>query len=116
MAGQLVLLGRLVGLALIDVEIALTRRHTGPRALLVVLAVLEAVATFALAVVALEVGVLWANLGPSAALGYPAILLGSAVIGLTRRQYVAQSRAAEALVAQPPPRRMCRSGPSCPTS
>ncbi len=34
------------------------------------------------------------------ALGYPAILLASALIGLTRRQYVARGRAAEALIAQ----------------
>jgi signal transduction histidine kinase len=62
--------------------------------------VVEAVAAFALALVALEVGVVWADLGASAALGYPAVLLGSALVGLTRRQYVAQVRAAEALVVQ----------------
>jgi signal transduction histidine kinase len=60
----------------------------------------EALATAALALVALEAGVIWANLGVSAALGYPAILIAGALIGLTRRQYVAQGRAAEALVAQ----------------
>ncbi len=63
-------------------------------------AVLEALAIGALALVALELGVLWASLAVSAALGYPAILVGSALVGLTRRQYVAQARAAEALVAQ----------------
>jgi signal transduction histidine kinase len=62
--------------------------------------VLEALATCALAVVALEVGVVWASLAASAAIGYPAIVLGSALIGLTRRQYVAQTQAAQALVAQ----------------
>jgi signal transduction histidine kinase len=62
--------------------------------------VLAAVAVGALALVALEVGVVWAMLGASAALGYPAILVGSALVGLTRRQYRAQVAAAEALVAQ----------------
>jgi len=62
--------------------------------------VLEAAAISALALVALEAGVLWAGLGASAALGYPAILLGAALIGLTRRQYVAQARTAHALSAQ----------------
>ncbi len=61
---------------------------------------LEALATVALALVALEAGVIWANRGVTQALGYPAILLASALIGLTRRQYVARGRAAEALVAQ----------------
>jgi hypothetical protein len=50
--------------------------------------------------VAVEVGVAWASLGASAVLGYPAIFLGALLIGLTRRQYVAQTRAAEALVMQ----------------
>jgi signal transduction histidine kinase len=62
--------------------------------------VLAAVAIGALALVALEAGVVWAMLGASAALGYPAILVGSALVGLTRRQYRAQVAAAEALVAQ----------------
>jgi signal transduction histidine kinase len=61
---------------------------------------LDALGTFALGFVALEIGVLWANLGASAAFGYPGILVGSGLLGLTRRQYVAQGRAAEALVAQ----------------
>ncbi len=61
---------------------------------------LEALATAALALIALEAGVIWANRGVTQALGYPAILLASALIGLTRRQYVARGRAAEALVAQ----------------
>ncbi|MGA2007682.1 MAG: sensor histidine kinase [Solirubrobacteraceae bacterium] len=63
-------------------------------------AALEAIATGALALVALEVGVVWAKLSASAALGYPGILVGSALIGITRRQYIAQGRAAQALVAQ----------------
>jgi signal transduction histidine kinase len=160
MPGRALVLARLVGLVAIDVEVALNRRHGGPAALLVVLAVvanvgalvwllgrwrdaslpavalavmglaggllaalqhgsaalafpavavaqsvadgsvLAAVTAGALALVALEVGVLWASLGAGAALGYPAVLLGAAMIGLTRRQYVAQGRAAEALVAQ----------------
>ena len=143
-----------------DVEVALSRRHAGSNALLVVLAVLasaggvvwvfgrlrgvgvqaaalalmacsggllsslqhgsaalalpgvavaqvaadgsmlEALATGALALVGVEVGVVWANLGATAALGYPAVLLGSALVGLTRRQYAAQARAAEALLDQ----------------
>ncbi len=62
---------------------------------------LEALATGALALVGLEAGV---DLGEPRRhrrrLGYPAILLASALVGLTRRQYVARSRAAEALVAQ----------------
>jgi signal transduction histidine kinase len=61
---------------------------------------LDAVTVVAVAVVAVEVGVVWANLDASAAFGYPAILLGSALLGFTRRQYVAQGRAAEELVAQ----------------
>ena len=160
MPGRLLVLARLVGLVLVDVEVALSTRHAGPGALLVVLAVvanaaalvwllgrsrrastqaaalavmgfagallaalqhgspalalpavavlqaiadgsvLEAIATGALALVGLESGVLWANLAAGAALGYPAILLGSGLVGLSRRQYVAQVRAAEALVAQ----------------
>jgi signal transduction histidine kinase len=159
-AGRLLVLLRLAGVALVDVEVALTRRHAGPGALLIVLAVLanaggifwlfgrtrgvavhaialalmgfsggllaslqhgsaalalpavavaqvvadgsvlEALATGALVLVAVELGVVWANLSASAALGYPAIVLGAALVGLTRRQYVAQGRAAEALVAQ----------------
>ncbi len=61
---------------------------------------LEALAISALALLGLEAGVIWANRGVTQALGYPAILLVSALVGLTRRQYVARSRAAEALVAQ----------------
>jgi signal transduction histidine kinase len=158
-SGVLVL-ARLVGLGLVDVEVALSGRHAGPDALLAALAVLangaafvwvfkrprrawlhaaalavmgsaggllaalqhgspalalpgfavaaavadgavlDALATCALALVALECGVLWANLPASAALGYPAIVVGAALIGLTRRQYVAQGRAAQALVEQ----------------
>jgi signal transduction histidine kinase len=62
--------------------------------------VLDALGTLALGFVALEIGVLWADLGSSAAFGYPGILVGSGLLGLTRRQYVAQGRAAQALVAQ----------------
>ena len=158
--GRLLLLLRVAGLALVDVEVALTHRHAGPNALLIVLAVLAnggwigwlygrargaaahapslalmcfgggllaslqhgsaalaipavalmqavadgsvllSVATGALALVAVESGVAWAGLGASAALGYPAIFLGSVLVGLTRRQYVAQTRAAQALVDQ----------------
>jgi signal transduction histidine kinase len=153
-------LARFAGLVLIDAEVALNSRNSGPAALLVVLAVLanagalvwllgrprnaslqaaglmtmafaggllaalqhgspalalpavaalvvvadrsalEALATCALALVALEAGVLWAGLGASAVLGYPAVLLGAALVGLTRRQYVAQVRVAEALLEQ----------------
>lgn len=160
MPGGGLVLARLVGLGLVDVEIALGARHAAPVALLAALAVLanaaalvwalrrprnaqlqtlalgamgfaggllaalqhgspalalpgvavltavadcsavEALAICALALVALEWGVLWASLGASAALGYPAIVLGAALIGLTRRQYVAQGHAAQALVAQ----------------
>ena len=151
---------RLLGLGLVDVQIAINTANAGPNALLVALAVLanaatlvwavkrprrasrqaqalalmafaggllgalqhgsaalalpgvavataaadsiaiDALGTFTLAFVALEGGVLWANLGASAALGYPGILVGAALIGTTRRQYVAQGRAAEALVTQ----------------
>jgi signal transduction histidine kinase len=154
------LLGRLLGLGLIDFEVAVNARQAGPTWLLVLLAVLanlaalawafrlprrpshqasalglmafaggllaalqhgsaalalpalavsvaaadcvalDALGTFTLGFVALEIGVLWASLGSSAALGYPAILIGAGLLGLTRRQYVAQGRAAEALVAQ----------------
>jgi signal transduction histidine kinase len=154
------MLARLLGLGVVDFEVAVTRRHGHPDALLIALAVLASAATLvwlfgrprgtwsrtvalatmafaggllgalqhgsaalafpglavaqaladssvleasaicALALVALEAGVLWASLGASAALGYPTILLGAAMVGLTRRQYVAQSRAAEALLAQ----------------
>ncbi len=153
-------LARLVGLVLVDVQVALNSRDAGPVWLLGVLAVvanaaalvwlsghprdtrvqasalgvmggaggllaalqhgsaalafpgvavaqavadgsvLAALATSAVSLVALELGVLWASLGASAALGYPAILLGAALLGLTRRQYVAQGRAAQELVAQ----------------
>jgi signal transduction histidine kinase len=61
---------------------------------------LEALAVGALALVGLETGVIWANRGATQALGYPAILLAGALVGLTRRQYVARGRAADALVAQ----------------
>jgi len=61
---------------------------------------LEACAVGALAVVAVEAGVVWANLDTAAALGYLAVLVGGALLGLTRRQYVAQGRAAQALVVQ----------------
>ncbi len=61
---------------------------------------LESLAVGALALVGLEAGVIWANRGVTQAAGYPAILLAGALVGLTRRQYVARSRAAEALVAQ----------------
>jgi signal transduction histidine kinase len=158
--GRVLALGRLAGLGLVDYEIAVTKHHAGPVALLAVLAVLaniaalcwvcrrpsrglaqmlalgvmglaggllaalqhgspalalpsvavlqavadravlEALATCAVALVALEAGVVWASLDTSAALGYPAILLGCVLIGLTRRQYIAQVAAAEALVAQ----------------
>ncbi len=158
--GRLIQLARLVGLALVDVQVALSSRHAGPGWLLVVLAlianaaalvwlsgrpgdalvqasalgvmggaggllgalqhgsaalvfpgvavavavadgsVLAALATGAVSLVALELGVLWAGLGASGALGYAAILLGAALLGLTRRQYVAQGRAAQELVAQ----------------
>jgi signal transduction histidine kinase len=153
-------LARLVGLVAVDVEVALTHEHTGPVALLVVLAVLanvaallwlsgrpqvpsiqagaltllafaggllgalqhgspalafpavalvqavasdsvlEALMTGALGLVGMEAGVIWADLGASAALGYPAILLACALTGLSRRQYLAQTRAARALVEQ----------------
>ena len=62
--------------------------------------VLAALATGAVSLVALELGVLWASLGAGAALGYLAILVGAGLLGLTRRQYVAQGRAAQELVAQ----------------
>jgi signal transduction histidine kinase len=160
LSGRTLLLGRLLGLGLIDFEVAINKHQAGPTWLLVVLAALanlaafawvlrvprrpsgqasalalmafaggllaalqhgsaalalpalavaaaatdglalDALGTFALGFVALEIGVLWASLGSSAALGYPAILVGSGLLGLTRRQYVAQGRAAEALVAQ----------------
>lgn len=152
-------LARLLGVVLVDIEVALTSRHAGPGALIAALAllanvgalvwlpgrtrnaslqaalalmafagglfaalqhgsaglafpalavmvavadglVIEALAISALALLALESGVIWAGLGASAVLGYPAIMLGAALIGVTRRQYVAQGRAAEALVAQ----------------
>jgi signal transduction histidine kinase len=156
----LLVVARLAGLCLVDIEVALNRHNTGPNVLLILLAVLasgaallwlsgrprhaalqaaalglmgfaggllaalqhgspalvfpglavmqivadgsvlEAVAVGALALVALEWGVLEASLGASAALGYPAIVLGAALIGLTRRQYVTQGRAAQALVEQ----------------
>jgi signal transduction histidine kinase len=159
-SGRALLLGRLIGLGLIDFEVAINRRQAGPTWFLIMLAVLanlaalawafrvphrpsgqaaalalmafaggllaalqhgsaalafpalavaaaatdgfalDALGTFALGFVTLEIGVLWASLGSSAALGYPAILVGSGLLGLTRRQYVAQGRAAEALVAQ----------------
>jgi signal transduction histidine kinase len=158
--GRTIRVARLLGLAVVDVLVALSPRHASSVALLVVLgalanvgvlawllgrprhvavqacalalmgsaggllaalqhgsaalafpavavvqtvadgSVLEALATTALALVALEAGVVWANRGATQALGYPAILLASALIGLTRRQYVARGRAAEALVAQ----------------
>ncbi len=160
LSSRALLLGRLIGLGLIDYEVAINKHQAGPHWLLVVLAVLsnlaalawvfrvprrpsgqagalalmaftggllaalqhgsaalalpavavaaaatdgfplDALGTFALGFVALEIGVLWASLGSSSALGYPAILVGSGLLGLTRRQYVAQGRAAEALVAQ----------------
>jgi signal transduction histidine kinase len=159
-SARVLVLARLVGLGLVDVEVALGGSHAGPDALLAVLAVianvatlvwvferprgvwsragalgamgfaggllgalqhgspalafpgvaaaaavadcsaLDALAILALALVALEAGVLWASLGASAAVGYPTILIGAALVGLTRRQYVAQGRAAEALVEQ----------------
>ncbi|MGD1049908.1 MAG: histidine kinase [Solirubrobacteraceae bacterium] len=158
--GRLLALGRLAGLALVDVECALTHRHAGPRALLIVLAVLAnagalawlsawprhvsvrpaalgvfaaaggllaslqhgspalalpavavvqavadgsavaGMATVALALVAVEAGVVWASLGTSAAFGYPGIVIGSALLGLARRQYTMQARFAQALVEQ----------------
>jgi len=158
--GNALVLARVVGLVIVDLEVALSHRHAAPAALLIVLAVLanvgaaawllersqrawpqpaglallafaggllgalqhgspalafpgvataqavadgsvlEVLVTGALGLVALETGVLWAMLSASAALGYPAILLGSGLAGLSRRQYVAQTRAAEALVAQ----------------
>lgn len=61
---------------------------------------LAALAVGAVALVAIEVGVLWADLSAGAALGYAAILLGCTLVGVTRRQYVAQARAATALLAQ----------------
>jgi signal transduction histidine kinase len=157
---SLLLLGRLGGLVFVDVEVALTHRHAGPAALLVILAALanagalawllgrgrvgalqaaglalmslgggllatlqhgnaalalpavasvqaaadlaalEALATVAIALVAVEAGVVWANLDASAAVGYPSLLVGCALVGLTRRQYVMRTRAAEALVVQ----------------
>jgi signal transduction histidine kinase len=159
-SAELLVLGRLAALVVVDVEVALTHRHAGPAALLIVLAVLanvggigwvagrargtalqstalalmgsgggllaalqhgspalafpafavvqavadtsalEALTTGALALVAVEAGVVWAKLDATAALGYPAILLGSALLGFNRRQYVMRTRAAEALVAQ----------------
>jgi signal transduction histidine kinase len=155
-----ILLARLVGLAVVDVEVALNHEHAGPVTLLVILtvlanvaallwlsgrphrpsiqagaltvlafaggllgalqhgspalalpavavvqaiasgSVLEALMTGALALVGLEAGVIWADLGASAALGYPAILLACALTGLSRRQYLAQTSAARALVEQ----------------
>ena len=62
--------------------------------------VLEALMTGALGLVGMEAGVIWADLGASAALGYPAILLACALTGLSRRQYLAQTQAARALVEQ----------------
>jgi signal transduction histidine kinase len=62
--------------------------------------VLEAITIGALALVAAESGVVWAKLDASAAVGYPALIVGAALVGLTRRQYVAQTLAAQALVAQ----------------
>jgi signal transduction histidine kinase len=62
--------------------------------------VLEAITIGALALMATESGVVWAKLDASAAVGYPALIVGAALVGLTRRQYVAQTLAAEALVAQ----------------
>jgi signal transduction histidine kinase len=160
MHGRAIMLARLAGLAVVDVLVALSPRHTGSVALLFVLALLanfgalvsslgrphrpdvqagalalmgfaggllaalqhgsaalvfpavavvqavadgsllEAFAITALALVALEAGVIWANRGVTHALGYPAILLGSALVGLARRQSVARGRAAEALLAQ----------------
>ncbi len=153
-------MARLAGLGLVDALVALSPRHAGSVALLVVLAilanigalvsslgrphspgvqvgalalmgfaggllaalqhgsaalvfpavaviqavadgsVLEALAIFALALVGLEAGVIWADRGATQALGYPAVLIAGALIGLTRRQYVARGRAAEALVVQ----------------
>jgi signal transduction histidine kinase len=58
----------------------------------------EAMATVALALVAVEAGVVWGSLGTSAAVGYAAIVLGSALVGLARRQYVMAARSAQALV------------------
>jgi len=160
MPGHLLALGRLAGLALVDFECAVTHRHSGPRALLIVLAVLanagalawlsgrlgrpsaravalavfgtaggllaslqhgspalalpalaavqaaadgtanEAMATVALALVAVEAGVVWGSLGTSATLGYAGVVLGSALVGLARRQYVVAARTAQALVVQ----------------
>jgi signal transduction histidine kinase len=150
---------RLVGLVLVDLQIARNHEHTGPKGLLIALAVVANVsalswlggrprgglrtgglavmacaggllaglqhgsaalafpavavaqafadspgigvlATAALALVGLEAGVVWADLSAGAAFGYPAILLGGALVGLTRRQFIERSRAAEALVAQ----------------
>ena len=48
--------------------------------------VLEVLATGALALIGLEAGVVGADLGASAALGYPAIFIGAGLLGLTRRQ------------------------------
>ncbi len=64
------------------------------------LGVLEAVAVTAVALVGLEGGVIVESLGASAALGYAAVVLGSALLGLTRRQYVAEARGAASLVEQ----------------
>jgi signal transduction histidine kinase len=150
--------GRFVGLALVDYQVARNHGQTGPRALLATLAVLASVAALvwlsdrpapvrvialalmataggllaalqhgsaalafpavaitqlvadgsalaaiaigALAVVAMELGVVWAKLTTVSAVGYLALMAGGALVGLTRRQYVAQGRAAEELVAQ----------------
>ncbi|HLH15005.1 MAG TPA: histidine kinase, partial [Solirubrobacteraceae bacterium] len=84
-------------------------QHGSPALALPGLAVAQAVADVsapavlavsALSLLGLELGVLWAGLGASAALGYPAILLACALVWLTRRQYVERGRAADALVAQ----------------
>jgi signal transduction histidine kinase len=152
---RLILTGRLCGLVIIDVEVALDIRHVPALVLAVVanlaaltwmlgrsrldwvspaavatmgcaggllgaiehgsfalalpaLAVMvaladasavQALATFSLAILGLEVGALLAHTGVVAAIGYPAILLGAALFGLSRRQYIAQARDAEARLA-----------------
>ncbi len=62
--------------------------------------VLEAVAITAVGLAALEIGVIAEGLGASGALGYAAVVLGSALLGVTRRQYIAEARGAAALVEQ----------------
>jgi signal transduction histidine kinase len=86
--GRLLVLGRLAGVVLVDVEVALTSRHAGPSALLIVLAVLANVGALAwlvgpsrgaqrrstaLALMGLTGGLLATLQHGSAALAFPAL-------------------------------------------